>query len=184
MVSERVNHIFVVRRHDAPTALRGSAFFMVSLRHAAASVILSTAALAAVPGAMATSQSALSRPAVATDSAVYVERNAPGAARRLEPARTLSRGDRIVTVVTWYRMGGQGGFVITNPLPARLAYQESAQDNQEVSVDGGRTWGRLDAIHIGSRMATPEDVTHVRWRIPATMAAQGRGQIAYAGIVR
>ncbi|WP_374412652.1 hypothetical protein [Novosphingobium colocasiae] len=141
--------------------------------------------LALVPAALiATGAQATSQPAVATDSAVYVERVSAGAGRRLEPARTLSRGDRIVTVVTWYRMGGQGGFVITNPLPQRLAYQESAQDNQEVSVDGGRSWGRLETMRVGNRMATPEDVTHVRWRIPATMAAQGRGQIAYSGIVR
>lgn len=142
-------------------------------------------ALALVPAALlATGAQATSRPVVATDSAVYVERVSAGTGRRLEPARTLARGDRIVTVVTWYRMGGHGGFVITNPLPARLAYQQSAQDNQEVSVDGGRTWGRLETMRLGNRMATPEDVTHVRWRIPALMAAQGRGQITYSGIVR
>lgn len=122
--------------------------------------------------------------AVATQSAVYVERIEPGAARRLEPASQLARGDRVVTVVTWYRMGGAGGFVITNPLPASLAYQQSASDAQEVSVDGGRTWGRLDTMRIGMRNATPEDVTHVRWRIPASSAARGRGQITYSGIVR
>jgi hypothetical protein len=35
---------------------------------------------------------------------------------------------------------------------------------------------------MGSRFATPEDVTHVRWRIAAPGGA--RGQIAYSGIVR
>lgn len=123
-------------------------------------------------------------PAISTDSAVYVERVSNGNGRRLEPADRLARGDRVVTVVTWYRMGGDGGFVITNPLPQRLAYQRSASDGQEVSVDGGRTWGRLGALRVGNRIASPEDVTHVRWRIPADSAARGRGQIAFAGIVR
>ncbi|WP_260047053.1 hypothetical protein [Novosphingobium mangrovi (ex Huang et al. 2023)] len=121
---------------------------------------------------------------VATDSAVYVERITRETNRRLEPARRLVRGDRVVTVVRWYRMGGDGGFVITNPLPASLAYQESTNERQEVSVDGGRTWGNLANLRVGSRAATPEDVTHVRWRIPASSAARGQGEIAYAGIVK
>lgn len=90
----------------------------------------------------------------------------------------------MVTIVRWYRTGGNGSFVITNPLPSILAYQQSANGDQEVSVDGGRTWGQLDYLRVGSRNATPEDVTHVRWRIPAARAAYGRGEIAYAGIVR
>ena len=143
-----------------------------------------TAAPIALVAAFASSAGAQGSPAVATDSAVYVERVAPDASRRLEPANRLSHGDRVVTVVRWYRMGGDGGFVITNPMPALLAYQDSASDLQEVSVDGGRSWGRLEDMRIGMRNATPEDVTHVRWRIPASAAARGRGQIAYSGIVR
>lgn len=128
---------------------------------------------------------ASAQPAVATDSAVFVERSEAGNLRRLEPASRLSRGDRVVTVVNWYRMGGNGGgFTITNPLPRAIAYQGSARDDQEVSVDGGRTWGRLGELRIGTRTATPEDVTHMRWRVPATSAARGQGRIAYSGIVR
>ena len=127
---------------------------------------------------------ATAAPAVSTQSAVYIERREPDSDRRLEPAARLNRGDRVVTVVSWYRMGGDGSFTITNPLPQRLSYQESARENQEVSVDGGRTWGPLVSLRVGSRSATPEDVTHVRWRISANSAARGSGHIAYSGIVR
>ena len=142
------------------------------------------ALLRALPivAAIALPNTAAARPAIATDSAVYVERLAAGTSRRLEPASNLSRGDRVVTVVTWYRMGGDGGFVIVNPLPNAVSYQESARDDQEVSVDGGRNWGRLTDMRVGARMATPEDVTHVRWRIASTRAT--KGQFAYSGIVR
>jgi hypothetical protein len=123
-------------------------------------------------------------PAVATESAVFVERSEAGALRSLEPADRLSRGDRVVTIVTWRRRPGDGGFTITNPLPRAIAYQASARDDQEVSVDGGRSWGRLGELRIGGRLATAEDVTHMRWRIPAERALKGRGQIVYSGIVR
>jgi hypothetical protein len=127
---------------------------------------------------------AQSAPAVALDSAVFVERTESGNVRSLEPASRIVRGDRVVTIVTWHRTGGNGGFTVTNPLPRSVAYQASARDDEEVSVDGGRNWGRLGTLRTGSRLATPEDVTHVRWRVSATLAAQGKGQIAYSGIVR
>jgi hypothetical protein len=127
---------------------------------------------------------AAAQPNVATDSAVFVERTQNGSLRRLEPAARLTRGDRVVTVVNWYRLGGDGGFTITNPMPRAITYQASARDDQQVSVDGGRTWGRLGELRLAGRLATPEDVTHMRWRVPAGTAAQGRGRIAYSGIVR
>ncbi|MDE2403370.1 MAG: hypothetical protein KGM17_01475 [Sphingomonadales bacterium] len=130
---------------------------------------------------------ALAAPAVSVDSAVFVERTRlhhGETVRSLEPAARLSRGDRVVTVVNWYRLGGNGGFVVTNALPAGLAYQQSAEPSEEVSVDGGRNWGQLGALRIGGRTATPEDVTHVRWRVSPTQAMAGAGRIAYAGFVR
>lgn len=142
------------------------------------------AAILPMGAAVAYAPHAQGAPAIATDSAVYVERIAPDASRHLEPASKLTPGDRVVTVLRWYRMGGEGSFVITNPLPASLTYQKSDGDAQEVSVDGGRTWGHLGALRIGHRDATPEDVTHIRWRINASSFGGYRGQFAYAGIVR
>ncbi|MBU6269337.1 MAG: hypothetical protein KGN34_17455 [Sphingomonadales bacterium] len=130
---------------------------------------------------------AFAAPAVSVDSAVFVERvklRDGAAVRSLEPASRLVRGDRVVTVVNWYRLGGNGGFVVTNALPNGLAYQASGEPSEEVSVDGGRTWGQLGALRVGGRVATPEDVTHVRWRVSPNQAMVGAGRIAYAGFVR
>ena len=123
-------------------------------------------------------------PAIATESAVFVERKPTEAKRRLEPASKLFPGDKVVTVVSWHRTGGQGGFTIVNPLPQAITYQRSGMDEEDVSVDGGRTWGQLADLRIGARQASPEDVTHVRWRITGRTALRGKGQIAYSGIVR
>ncbi len=137
-----------------------------------------------VAGALVAPALAQARATVALDSAIFVERATARSGRMLEPASRLSRGDRVVYVVTWTRQAGDGGFVVTNPLPRTVYYQASADENEEVSIDGGRTWGKLDAMRLGSRLATPEDVTHIRWRVPALVAARGSGQIAYSAIVR
>lgn len=138
-------------------------------------------AIAAALAAFGTAAQAA--PAVSLDSAVFVERTAP-AGRSLQPASDLNRGDRVVYVVRWYKMGGDGGFVVTNPLPRSVYYQGSANGDEEVSIDGGRTWGKLNALRVGSRVATPEDVTHVRWRVDPRTASRGQGRIAYSAIVR
>lgn len=119
-------------------------------------------------------------PAVKIDSAVFVER-ASESNRVLQPADQLRRGDRVVTVVSWQRAVGGGTFTVTNPLPRSLQFQGSADQSEEVSIDGGHHWGHLGDLRIGNRQATPEDVTHVRWHI-ATPAPSGR--IAYSAIVR
>jgi hypothetical protein len=80
--------------------------------------------------ALSVPAAALAAPLVTLDSAVFVERVRPGAVRLLEPARQLKRGDRLVYVVSWQRLGGSssrgGGFTVTNPLPPTVYYQRSA----------------------------------------------------------
>lgn len=153
---------------------------MSNLRTNAARVVLILLAAAAVT----LPSLAEARVAVALDSAIFVERTSQKKGRTLEPAQRLSRGDRVVYIVTWTRQAGAGSFVVTNPLPRTVYYQESADESEQVSIDGGRSWGKLDAMRVGSRLATPEDVTHVRWRNSAPVAARGSGQIAYSAIVR
>ena len=135
-------------------------------------------------GALCLAAPAIAAPLIALDSAVYVEKVAPGKGRTLQPAAQLNRGDRVVYVVSWYRMGGTGAFTVTNPLPRSVYYQGSADGSEEVSLDGGKTWGKLEQMRVGARMATPEDVTQVRWHVPAEEAAQGSGEITYSAIVR
>ena len=135
-------------------------------------------------GALCLAAPAIAAPLIALDSAVYVEKIAPGKGRTLQPAARLNRGDRVVYVVSWYRMGGTGAFTVTNPLPRSVYYQGSADGSEEVSLDSGKTWGKLEQMRFGARMATPEDVTQVRWHVAAEEAAQGSGEITYSAIVR
>ncbi len=139
---------------------------------ARAASVLCLAGLTAAP--------ALGKAEVRLGSAVFIERNAESA-RVLEPASRLSRGDRVVTILSWQRSGAGGRFTLTNPLPRSVYYQGSANDDEEVSVDGGRTWGKLGGLKADGRVATPEDVTHLRWRISSPGKA---GHIAYSAVVR
>lgn len=143
-----------------------------------------TFALLAFAAGLAAPFAAQANPAVTLDSAVFVERVSPQLGRMLRPADNLHSGNRVVYVVSWSKLGGAGGFTVTNPLPRSVAYQGSADGNEEVSVDGGHTWGKLGTLRIAGRLATPEDVTHIRWRVAPAAAAQGSGRIAYSAIVR
>ena len=130
---------------------------------------------------------------VTVANAVYVERevtNANGSsARVLEPAQTLRRGDRLVYVVSWRAPQARGEHLtITNPLPRAIAYERSAGGDEDVSVDGGRSWGKLDSLRVRDglvwRYATPQDVTHIRWKVPPQLALAGSGRLTWSGIVR
>ncbi len=151
----------------------------MKLHHTVAAVLAGMTGLAPL--------SAPANSAVATDSAVFVERTQwqDGAAvHRLEQAARLTRGDHVVTVVRWYRFAGAGAFTVTNMLPAGLIFHATADDTAEVSVDGGHNWGQLGSLRRGGQVATPENVTHVRWRVSAAQAMAGAGRIAYSGFVR
>ena len=147
-------------------------------------------AIIALPALAAPAQ-AQTAEAVQLASTVFVERFVPGPGgritRTLERADALKRGDQVVFVVNW-RADRSRDFTVTNPMPRTVSYQKSSDGAEEVSVDGGRSWGRLDTMRLrdgaGWRSAAPEDVTHVRWHVPIPVAARGQGQILYRGVVR
>ena len=130
---------------------------------------------------------------VTVANSVYVEREVSvgngSSAKVLEPARSLRRGDRLVYVVSWRALQARGEHLtITNPLPRTIAYERSSGGDEDVSVDGGRSWGKLEALRLrdGSvwRHATPQDVTHIRWQVPPQLALAGSGRLTWSGIVR
>ena len=123
--------------------------------------------------------------AMAADSALSIKRavfveHAGDEGRSLEPAEDLRKGDRVVLVLEW--QGGQSRpFTLVSKVPHTLAYQRSGHREVEVSVDGGRRWGRLGTLRKGDRLAAPEEVTDLRWKVAASDAA---GMRSYRAIVR
>lgn len=153
--------------------------FVVSMLFAAIAMMASSAALAGGP-LVVESHIFAERKVAAADGTVQV---------KLEPAARAVPGDGIVFVLSYRNTGGQpiGDLVFENPLPQGIAYQAPAAGSPqpELSVDG-RTYGALGTLNIaapggGRRAATPADVTHVRWRLAAPLAAGGKGEFSFRG---
>lgn len=110
--------------------------------------------------------------------------------KALAPAKKVVPGDRVVFVLNWRNTGQQAlaNVVLDNPVPRGIAYRGPAPKSPapELSVDG-KTWGTLASLRVpvagGSRAATPDDITHVRWRL-APLAPGAQGQVAFEGVLK
>ena len=131
---------------------------------------------------------------VTLSSMVLLERTVSDSAGRnrivLEEPKTVTPGDRLVFILA-YRNAGHvpaSDFIVTNPLPAAVAFQGGAEGAQ-VSIDGGKSWGALPTLRIHEsdghwRSARPEDVTHLRWALKQAIPAGAQGKLSFRGIVR
>ncbi len=148
-------------------------------------------ALAAIIGCVIAAPAA-AKPDVALDSSVYVERightDDGRILRRIEPASRLVRGDKVVLVVEWRTDAEGRPFAVTSPIPVTLKFQRSGHEGEQVSVDGGASWGELGEIKVregsATRLASAADVTHVRWQVSSREASRGSGRITYSAVVR
>lgn len=99
-------------------------------------------------------------------------------------------GDKLV-FATAYRNTGSAAvnnFVVTNPIPAGVMLAPEGAASADVSVDGGKTWGKLMSLTVTGangvkRAAQSSDVTHVRWTL-AQVAPGASGTVSYHAIVR
>ena len=135
---------------------------------------------------------AMGCPAQASDDvgisrSVYLERAEMRSGRKvraLHPATTLEKGDRVVLMLHWRTSRQDRDFIVSSPIPRDLAFRRSGGENAQVSIDGGRSWGELGHLRKGANLATPEDVTHLRWHVTSPRASSGRGTVSFAAVVR
>ncbi|SKB56901.1 hypothetical protein SAMN06295937_1009131 [Sphingopyxis flava] len=156
-------------------------------------LVMRTAALIAC-AALAPPE-ALASDQIALDNNIFVERvTRDGAGRTrilLEEPKAVAPGDRLVFVLHYRNASERAAdrFVITNPLPAAVRYADAGDKGALVSVDGGRSWGRLGEMTVAladgtRRPAQPADVTHLRWAIQKPVPAGGSGKLMFRGVVR
>lgn len=132
--------------------------------------------------------------AVAIASDVLVEhtiKQADGTSRteRITADRVVP-GDRLVFRTTYRNNAADDArdFVITNPLHPAVQLAPDGAESLTVSVDKGRTWGRLADLSVpkaegGMRPASRDDVTHIRWTVGVIAPGQA-GERAFAVIVK
>jgi len=107
----------------------------------------------------------------------------------VEP-KVVVPGDKLVFATAYRNTGATAvsNFVVTNPIPAGVALAQGDAPMADVSVDGGKTWGKLANLTVTGkdgvkRAAQSSDVTHIRWTL-AIVAPGASGTLTYRAVVR
>lgn len=107
----------------------------------------------------------------------------------VEP-KVVVPGDKLVFATAYRNTGATAvsNFVVTNPIPAGVALAQGDAPMADVSVDGGKTWGKLANLTVTgkdgvNRAAQSSDVTHIRWTL-ASVAPGASGTLTYRAVVR
>lgn len=115
--------------------------------------------------------------------------NGAESTKLVEPTKIVP-GDRLIFGTDYENNSAEvvNDFVVTNPLPSAVRLASDADPELIVSVDGGKSWGKLAALSTTdedgtTRAATHADVTHVRWTI-ASIAPGANGRLEYPAIIR
>jgi uncharacterized repeat protein (TIGR01451 family) len=146
--------------------------------------------LAASALSAATQALAAPAPLQVASSVLVVQRStaADGTVKvALAPAKRAVPGDHVVFALSYKNVGNQplADVVFDNPVPAGIAYRGATSGSVEpmVSVDG-KVFGPLGALRVAGRPATIADVTHVRWKLAAPIAAGSSGRLAFAAVLK
>ena len=142
-----------------------------------------------------TATAAMAASPVQLSSQIFVEKQQKRAdgtmAVTLVAPKLIVPGDQLVFVVRYKNVGAQpaNGFTVTNPLPKADAFSGTSDGNEIVSVDGGKSWGRLSQLSIKKadgyvRPALRTDVTHLKWNMNQTLTAGAEGKLIFRGVVR
>ncbi|MCX7283470.1 MAG: hypothetical protein NTX28_05390 [Novosphingobium sp.] len=108
----------------------------------------------------------------------------------LEDPKVVVPGDKLLFSTKYANKGSQqvDNFVVTNPVPQAVRVADDSAAALQVSVDGGKAYGLLSALTVKDadgkvRPARAEDITHLRWTVPA-IAPGASGTVEYHAIVR
>lgn len=167
-----------------------------------AAALVAVVATGSAPLAIAPAYAAAAGDEVTLASEAMIERTEVDAAGR---ERTVLKhpnevvivpGDRVVFTLKYANKGTlpANGFRATNPMPGPVQFVAVNEDWAEVSVDGGKTWGKLSDLRVQStgaegsgtvtRAAGPQDVTHVRWVFADAIAPGSQGSVSYRGLIK
>lgn len=104
-------------------------------------------------------------------------------------------GQEVIYVITYRNTGTKPAenVVVNNPVPKDLMFQPGSAQGEgtriEVSADGGKTFGVLEALRVsdgkaGVRPAAAGDVTNVRWTLTTAVKPGQEGNVTYKAVLR
>ncbi len=108
------------------------------------------------------------------------------------PTHKMLPGEHMMFTLEYRNTGTQpiSGIVLDNPVPKGIVYRGPAEGSPapELSVDG-QTYGTLASLRAHAaggtlRAATPEDVTHVRWKLAAPVAPGAKGELSFQAVLK
>jgi uncharacterized repeat protein (TIGR01451 family) len=132
---------------------------------------------------------------VEISSDIFIEKQQKRAdgtiATTLVAPKIIVPGDQLVFVVRYQNTGAQTArnFTVTNPIPAAISFSGTSDGNEIVSIDGGKSWGRLSELRLErsdgtSRPALMTDVTHIKWNMNQPLASGQGGKLIFRGVVK
>ena len=117
--------------------------------------------------------------------------------KRLEqvPAEKVMPGTEVIYITTVKNLGQDPAeqVVVNNPMPDHMLYRgPSLLENSgavEVSVDGGKRYGTLDALEVNEgdgtvRPAEPKDVTHVRFKMDRPLQPGATNRFGFRAVLQ
>ncbi len=149
----------------------------------------------AIASAMALPISVAHAAPIQLSSDIFVEKEEKRAdgksSVKLAPPKVILPGDQLVFVVNYKNTGTlpATGFTVTNPIPNAIAFSGTSDGAEQVSIDGGKSWGKLSQLRIktangGTRPALMTDVTHIKWNVSQPLAAGSTGKLIFRGVVK
>jgi uncharacterized repeat protein (TIGR01451 family) len=143
----------------------------------------------------ASSVPAMAAAPVELSSKIFIEKQVKRAdgtfATTLVAPKLITPGDQLVFVVGYRNTSTQPAtnFTVTNPIPTAIAFSGTSDGNELVSVDGGKSWGKLAQLRVKNldgtaRPALMTDVTHLKWNMNQPLASGESGKLIFRGTVR
>lgn len=115
-------------------------------------------------------------------------------------------GDKLLFVNAYRNTGATPvtGFVVSNPIHPAVTFTEVSENWAVVSVDGGKSFGKLTDLTVAitpdatadktdaattepvalTRAAQPSDVTHIRWVFADAIPGGASGKLQFRGVVK
>ena len=111
----------------------------------------------------------------------------------LVPAETVVPGERVIYTITFRNTGEDPAddVVITNPISEELTYVLGSAFGPgmdlQFSVDG-QSFAAADELTVvedgETRLATPEDYTHIRWVMQSDLSAGAQGTVRFSALLK